>query len=472
MALATCVAALIGFAHAQTEIEERIDTAFELVPGNPVDLAVPLTRRALARRAVERKISKATFRPPDGSRAIAGTAPPELVRTTLPGTDAAASREATVAAAYVAEIEEGSADPEADGTDLARLPRPRPGEPAMSAARVGEPLDLVAGAPMPELPPDPPGAATGGPRQPPAPLVTAALTPSLSQQAIQPAERPQPPAAPAAPRSAAAPADLVARENCLAPADVTDTDGDFERNAEALSAPGFCIAERKFKERRRPWTVQTVDSGRPGPLWAVMHDDEQVAFDNAVKALARHGGTLVTLETRGKRNQDGIDPNRNFSGAGTGCAKLGDDAAPKFTAAFRELYDPAQPIIALHNNFDGPVPTGGLGHVSMEAVPKSMRKRAVPDGPLADDRTLVLLAATDMDSPEVTARVDRLNNAGINVVVEPVREGRGDCSLSNDVVLAGHQSYFNVTIDHDGGEKQLRIIDAILAGFAPVTASR
>ena len=100
---------------------------------------------------------------------------------------------------------------------------------------------------------------------------------------------------------------------------------------------GFCIAETKFKERRRPWDIQTITSGRPGPLWAVMHDDEDVAFDNAVYALKTYGGTLVAVETGGKRNQDGIDPNRNFSADGIGCAKLGDSGSPRFTGLFKQI---------------------------------------------------------------------------------------------------------------------------------------
>jgi hypothetical protein len=472
-ALASGFVAGLSCAHAQAEAEQRIDDAFELVPGNLVELAVPLARRALTRRSVERAIAVAASRVRAASSAIAAHTPPELVRAPAAGaaSDNGAAKAPAAAAAYVAEVEEGSTDSD-DESVLTRLPRSRPGKLAPSRG-INEPLDLVAGAAT--LQP----AAGGEPQQllvPSEPTVVRALTRSLSQAALlfrSPTEPPAEPRRAAAQPPAAAPqADLLAAENCLAPTDVTETDGDFARNAEALSSPGFCIAEERFKERRRPWTVQTVESGRPGPLWAVMHDDEQVAFDNAVKALVRYGGTLVTLETRGKRNQDGIDPNRNFSAAGTGCAKLGDDAAPKFTAAFRKLYDPAQPVIALHNNFDGRVPTGGLGHVAMNTVPKSMRKKAVDDGPLADGRTLVLLAATDSESPSVARRVAQLSAAGINAVVEPVREGRGDCSLSNDVVLAGHQGYFNVTVDHDGGEKQLRIVEAIMAGVAPVTASR
>jgi hypothetical protein len=267
---------------------------------------------------------------------------------------------------------------------------------------------------------------------------------------------------------------LASREHCLSLADVRDRDGDLKRNADALGDPGFCITVDKFKERRRPWTIQTVASGRAGPVWAVLHDDEDVAFDSAVHALKTYGGTLVAIETGGKRNQDGIDPNRNFSDDQLSCEKLDKAAAPVFTTALKKHFDPGYPIIALHSNVDGPVPTGGLGHVSMKAPPKGYKvtPSKVQDSKLAGDRNLVLLAATDLDDTGLKSTVANLSGRGVNVIVEPVRGKTGDCSLSNYSVLTEHKKYFNVTVDQDGGETQREIIDAIMSGFTTVSALR
>jgi hypothetical protein len=381
--------------------------------------------------------------------------------------------------------EEGSAEGEADDGDV-RLPRPRP---AAEQALTASPLDLVAGAALSDAEAaaadldlaDLDVTATAVATTPPE--TTAALPPgAVAGRPTPSADPPALPAGAAAAPTAAAPTatpnapatELLASAECLAPDTVSDKDGDFRRNAAALAEPGLCIAEQEFKERRRPWTIQTVSSGRPGPLWAVMHDDEDVAFDSAVQALTTYGGTMVAMETGGKRNQDGIDPNRNFSADGVGCAKMGDSATPKFTSAFKTLLDPAQPVIVLHNNFDGHVPTGGLGHVSMSTVPKGMRaaKSKLPDSPLADEHTLVLLAALEPIDPAVEERMANLSTAGINVVLEPVREGEGDCSLSNYSVLTGHQDYLNVTVDHDGGEKQLQMVDVIMERRAEIAAAR
>ncbi len=463
-------------------IEQRIESVFEVVPQNPLSLAVPLSRRALTRRAVETDASGA----PAATGTVASPSeepvggPPAIL--TLPAA-------ATVAPGSAEVVEPPAAISEEDA-DLARLPRPRPSAPQPASPEiVGEPLDLVAGAALPEaarlqsvpqvlLPaapePAPPAAspssaqpawatATEQPRAKAA-LVTAAVQPSP----LPPARLAESPPAPAAAPAAALPA------NCLKPGQVADRDDDFSRNKAALSEPGLCITQQKFKERRRPWTIQTVHSTRVGPLWVVMHDDEATAFDNAVQALKTYGGKFMTVDTGGHRNQDGIDPNRNFSADGIGCKKLGNSASPRFSAAFRNAFAPSQPLIVLHNNVGKRIPTGGLGHVAMDTVPKDMRawKADDPDGPLAGARILVLLAAADAHEPAVETWAEGLSSKGVNVVVEPVSKKSADCSLSNFAVLAGQRNYFNVTVDKDDVDEQRRIVALIMSSFFTVAAAR
>ena len=118
------------------------------------------------------------------------------------------------------------------------------------------------------------------------------------------------------------------------------------------------------------------------------------------------------------------------------------------------------------------VPTGGIGNVSMDAVAQGVRKLEASDkdGPFAYPHTLVLLAALDINAPPITDRAAKLNAAGINVVLEPVRRETADCSLSNDVLLTGHHNYFNVTVDDDGGWHQRQIIETIMMTFFPIAA--
>lgn len=448
------------------DITERIERTFALVIGNSEELAIPLTRRALARRfgedAQPGRVEPLAY----GGSEIETDASPESTASIGGGADDASD---------AMQIEEGSTD-EAEDQDVARLPRPRPASDEPETADVSELAEPAVTAdasepsePAAALPPDETELAMGGPLD----LVAGAADPQafaaseLAHEAIanEQSAAAAVPSDAAIPAPADAPLELVAGGECLSPDEVTDKDGDFERNKAVLSENVFCIAEEKFKERRRPWTIATIRTSRPGPLFAVMHDDENLSFDSAVAALKTYGGTLIAMETGGKRNQDGIDPNRNFSADGVGCKKLGKNATPKFTEIFRRLIESADPIVALHNNTGKRIPTGGLGHVSMDDVPKDMETRAsaIPDGPLAGERTLVLLTSPVPVTTAAEARAEELAAKGINAIIEPVREGKGDCSLSNYALLTGRPGYFNVTVDEDESDKQLKIIEAILA---------
>ena len=438
-AMLACMPAL---AQNSVAIEDRIESTFDLVLSNPVELAVPLTRRALARRSVEREAAVELM-------PYAATEPEAAAETAL----AEAPAEDPVADL----VEQAAFE---DDADVARMPRPRPviiSEATANSELIGRPLDLVAGAAAPE----------------PTELRLAAVTPQDGGTAEASDDEPVVLVPPV--EASADAEELVAAEACLAVADVSDGDGDFERNREALSADGLCIDQEKFRERRRSWVIQTVRSQKPGPLWAIMHDDEDMSFDNAVTALTTYGGTLVAVETEGERNLSGIDPNRNFSADGIGCSKVGNNASPRFTGIFSDLIDPAQPIVALHNNSEEHIEeTGGLGHVSMSLAPRSMRVSPAldPDGPLAGEHALVLLAAPDLDDPLAAGRTAVLNERGVNVVLERVREGRGDCSLSNYAVLTGNPNYFNVTVHHDERDKQAEIVDILMSGTTQTVASQ
>lgn len=450
------------------DIRERIEGTFALVLGNSPELAIPLTRRALARRSQD--ISE---EPPVDPLAYSESRADDLPEHTAaisPSNEEPDAAPITITSAEA--IDPADSDP-----DIARIPRPRPQDETAETVEAGDttetdvasipveaqlppeeeamggPLDLVAGAAVDEPPPAEPAIQVAA--ADPQPLLTA-----------HPSGAAQGPAEPNA--------ELVAGGDCLSPSDLTDKDGDFKRNAEKLSGNLFCIAEEKFSERRRKWTIETVKTSRPGPLWVLMHDDEDMSFDTAVEALTSYGGTLLAIETGGKRNLDGIDPNRNFSADGAGCKKLGNDAAPEYTGFIRKLFDPSQPIIALHNNTGERIPTGGLGHVSMDDVPKDMEAHASgdPDGPMAGDRALVLLASPVPVSTTAKARATDLSAKGINALIETVAKGKGDCSLSNFALLSGHEDYLNVTVDADERDKQKQIVDTIMLGHTVVTATQ
>jgi hypothetical protein len=103
-----------------------------------------------------------------------------------------------------------------------------------------------------------------------------------------------------------------------------------------------------------------------------------------------------------------------------------------------------------------------------------MRKVASkdPDGPLAGEHACCCSPPSEPVDESMKTRMQALAGRGLNVVLEPVRDGNGDCSLSNYAVLSGHDDYFNVTVHHDEGEKQRKMIEAVMTGFPTVSASR
>ncbi len=318
-----------------------------------------------------------------------------------------------------------------------RFPRAKP-----ISAEVAEPLALL---PM------------GGPLE----LVADAAAP-VAERWVEGPAAPQHTQAIVAPELVAAPAAAP----CVKPADAKDGDGDLTRNAAIVGQEGVCITERSFKERKRGWTVHTVASGRPGPLWIVAHDDEDDSFDTAAYGLQTYGGTLIAVETDGSRTNDGVDPNRNFAQNDLACRMMGADSSPVFTGLVRALVEPGQPMFAVHNASERER-SGKRGHVTVSSPPRGATVVASEkaDSDLASDHDLVLLSAIDADLPQAKERANTLAQQGVNVIIEAVSKKSYDCSLSNYAALTGNTNYFNLTVDADEGDKQRRMVDVIMASF-------
>lgn len=114
------------------------------------------------------------------------------------------------------------------------------------------------------------------------------------------------------------------------------------------------------------------DSGREGPAWVHMHEDEQTALTVAREAVEVYGGRLVYLKHAQTRNvvvfEDSIshriDPNRMFSPVGIDSSLMringvmhpeAKATALRLAAAYIEAgrLETATYLITLHNNGDG-----------------------------------------------------------------------------------------------------------------------
>lgn len=253
------------------------------------------------------------------------------------------------------------------------------------------------------------------------------------------------------------PAD-TAQAGCLNWQDLTDRDGDFKRNGKALEGANFCISEDKFNENGIDWVVHVIKSGKPGPLWAAPHDNEDAAFDSGIWAMAQYGGTMVSVETGGERNNGSIDPNRNFTGDATACGRH----SPRFTALFVDNRGNGR-MIGLHSNTPG-------GDVSVNGkLPNTTPHKAVPKiNPFIEaksgDDTLVFVASLQPDGqdPVVDGIVKRLVENGMNVMREHVTPKSNDCSFSNYAALHQLPDYYNVEVVHGDGNAQRKMIELLM----------
>lgn len=242
---------------------------------------------------------------------------------------------------------------------------------------------------------------------------------------------------------------LAPAPGCAAPAALADRDDDFSMFGAS------CASEASFTEGGTAWSVATIRSGRPGPLFVVPHDDEDAALGTAAYALGRYGGAVTAVETGGSRFAGRIDPNRNFDAGPLACGRPG--RSERFVAAMLE--PGGRPVVALHTNERGVAAAGGSGSVSIRAPYAGAT--AFPAAGADEDAMVILAARGGADDPSVRRLTDALNARGINVLVERVDLAATDCSMSHYAVAAG-LPYANVEARDGDGATQRAILDALM----------
>ncbi|WP_226577801.1 hypothetical protein [Acuticoccus sediminis] len=236
-------------------------------------------------------------------------------------------------------------------------------------------------------------------------------------------------------------------ESCAAPSSIGDRDDNLSIFGNA------CASVVEFSEGGETWRIQTFRKGS-GPLFVVPHDDENAALATAAAALQKYGGTVTVVETGGRRFNGRIDPNRNFDGGRLSCGKPG--RSPQFVAA---MVPGGRPIIALHTNSRGSAGTGGSGTISINS-PTPGATAFPASGPLASEDAMVILAST-RGADAHRGLVERLNKAGVNVMVETVDLSKTDCSLSHYAAANGI-TYANVEAAHGDSATQKAILDIVM----------
>ncbi|MGI3167101.1 hypothetical protein [Pseudooceanicola sp. 200-1SW] len=262
---------------------------------------------------------------------------------------------------------------------------------------------------------------------------------------------------------------------CLAAADFPDPD--VRRNAAQFAEDGdLCLSRHSFSEHGRNWQLTVVRnlSTRRGPVWAVLHDNENAAFDSALYAVRRYGGAMVAVEAGENRVFQGQDPNRNFSLTASEAATCRDISAkptPGFTKAITSFFSDRYPVLTLHNNDEGYSGAGGRGHISARRSSASMTgmMTPAPQGALSDEDNAILLADTRPFEQSAASRkaTAAFHAQGVNVIYEHVRPERNDCSFSFFTKMNGLGEYYNIEAQFGAGEAQQRMVD-VLMGYLDI----
>lgn len=258
---------------------------------------------------------------------------------------------------------------------------------------------------------------------------------------------------------------------CLAPSAVRDRD--LARNAGAFDVdPNLCITEERFTEHGRPWHLVVIENRRSprGPVWAILHDNEDSAFDAALYSVSRYGGKMIALETGESRSFQKQDPNRNFGatrGITAPCRNMVNQPAPGFTKAIQKHFDRRYPVLTMHSNDNGHAGAGGAGHISARRSSATMTGLMSPNpqGSLSDEDNAVLTAGTvPFDQNRDAQKLAKyLGAQGINMIYEHVRTNTNDCSFSFHVKLNKLGDYYNIEVEHGRVEDQKQILDALMA---------
>lgn len=261
-----------------------------------------------------------------------------------------------------------------------------------------------------------------------------------------------------------------AAATCTDPAAVRDRD--VQRNLGAFQVDQtLCISEERFAEHGRNWHMVVIENRkvRRGPVWAILHDNEDSAFDAALYSVSRYGGKMIALETGEGRSFAGQDPNRNFGATSkitAPCRNMASRPAPAFTKAISRHFNRNFPVLTMHSNDNGYAGNGGSGHISARRSSATMKgiMSPAPRGSLSDEDNAVLTAGTVPFEQNAKAQqlAQYLGGQGINMIYEHVRTNTNDCSFSFHVKLNKLGDYYNIEVEHGRVEDQKQILDALM----------
>lgn len=240
-------------------------------------------------------------------------------------------------------------------------------------------------------------------------------------------------------------------------------DSDVKRLADEIISARLCYTVETVEEGGRTWVFQLFENiaNPDGPAWYLPHDNENSAFNAAIRMVVKHGGKVLAVETGDNRLLGSADPNRFF---GTdpaftrSCQSLGGGTTPQYTGKVMAAFEGSRyPILTMHNNTN----EGGVRLNVNTSKEQGHPPRGSAISADIDDFIYYSSPKPYAQNEQGRAVVAALNQLGIGVVYEFVNIANNDCSLSNHAALIGKE-YFNIEAQHGHTEIQVRIADKLV----------
>ena len=223
---------------------------------------------------------------------------------------------------------------------------------------------------------------------------------------------------------------------------------DFRRNRPLVAAHAPCVRNVQIAEANGfVWDLWVVSSGRSrqGPLIVALHDNEEVAFDGALEAVATHGGVLVAVNGANTRWYQGVDPNRAFyrHKGGLACDGVAADGAANLWALIDAHMGARTVIYSAHSNANGHRGNGGSGTISIKR-PSDIFQRFDFGRGLFQDEDHVLITIQRSAKDLLQTATDR----GFHIMVEDTATQPYNCSLSHFVETYTDYDYANIEVQN------------------------
>ena len=264
---------------------------------------------------------------------------------------------------------------------------------------------------------------------------------------------------------------------CLKPEQMRSRD--LQRNRSVIAGAPLCIRRQEIHEGQFHWVFHLIEHRKAtkGPFWVLPHDNENAAFDTALRAVIKYGGGMLAVDSNGARRHRGQDPNRNFSKTASESRLCSAQRrpSPRYTLEILAHYQGRRgPYLSMHNNHDGWSGNGGRGSISLYR--ETSVQRGFPSnsatGQLRDADNLIFIAGLGPPSSvgSVGRRIKALNAAGLNVVYKQVTDRSFDCSLSDYVARHRLGDYYNIEAQHGQGKAQTEMLHRLMSmlGIKPL----